>query len=279
MQERSLEWGQGSVLNECSAKHLGLIKEHQHGSLPVIITHDCDLRHQNEDTIELIIGDQLENLDPNYMNAKNPRRLHLEFLSDERKSIYLDMRFSNRDFISKEKLVQLKQNKSVLEIPHESKKVLKQWLAARYGRPAFPNSFEYCLRKTKRRKTVEYHLAKIFEPIEPYIVGLYFDLGEQMLKELKENPYELNIYVIYNGKTHSSEAHNAALKAAQEVELLFSDVYGTSENAKGIRLGSCKVISDTKIALSDVRTMEQWRLEYLSIGEKSSEVYFQTGEV
>ncbi len=279
MHECSLNWEQGSVLNEGSAKSLGLIKEKQFESLPVVITHDCDLRHHKEDTVELIIGEKVKNPDPVYTNAKNPRQLHLDFLSAEGKSIHLDMKYSNRNFISKEELLNLKQEKSVFEISYESKKVLKQWLAARYGRPAFPNSFENCLRETKGGKTVGRLLEKIFEPIEPHIVGLFFDLGEHMLIELKEIPYELNIFVVYDGKTNSIEARNAASEAVREIESLFSDVYGTLGTAKGISLESCKAISDTKFALSDIRMMEQWRLEYLSIGQNSSGVYLQTGEV
>ena len=278
MQERILKWRQGSVLNEISAKHLGLIDESQVNLLPVIITHDCDLQHTKEEIVELIIGEKIENLESNYTKAKNPRRLHLDFISDGKNYIYLNLEFSNKKNVSKEDLLNLRQKESIFEISPKSKQALKQWLAARYGRPAFPNLFEKYLRESSGNRTVESQLAKILEPFETYIVGIFFDLGKHKSIDLKENePYKLRIAVVYDSTTNGIDARTASEEVVQRIDSLFAEVYGKYENATKIELESCSAISDQQFTLSDIRNMDQWRLEYLSIGHESSGIFIQSG--
>ena len=81
MHGRDFNWRQGGVLNKESAKILDLINVSESDSLPVVITHDCDLLHPNEENVEVIIGKKVVKPKSMYAYAKHPRCLHLQFTS------------------------------------------------------------------------------------------------------------------------------------------------------------------------------------------------------
>lgn len=153
MHKCDFKWRQGWVLNEESAEKLNLINVSESDSLPVVITHDCDLLHQEEELIEVIVGKEIDKPNSAYKYAKNPRCLHLKFTSPaDEKPVYLELRFSNRKSVSKDDFSTLRQYQTVLEISEDDHRILKRWLAARYGRPVFPDSFESYLRLKKMVK-------------------------------------------------------------------------------------------------------------------------------
>lgn len=148
----------------------------------------------------------------------------------------------------------------------EAKRVLKQWLAARYGRPAFPDAFEERLRKAVRGRTVERCLARILAPDARYIVGLFFDLGEQRSQEIAEGePYALSLSIVYDAREGGHGARPAAERVASALRALFEEAYGTPDTATEIALDTCEALADTHMTLADLRRVDQWRLEHLSL--------------
>ena len=195
--------------------------------------------------------------------------------------VYLELRFSNRKLVSKDDFSKLRQKKSILEISEDNNRTLKHWLAARYGRPAFPNSFEDYLRLKLGSKTVEQHIAKILKPVEDYIVGVFFDLGEHRKIELRKgDPYHLIIAVVYDDDAGGgTTAREASEDAVRRIESLFVEAYGAAEDATNISLEACNAVSESQMPLSVLRRVDQWRLEYLSIENGSSGDFLQTGEI
>ena len=281
MHGRDFNWRQGGVLNKESAKKLDLINVSESDSLPVVITHDCDLLHPNEENVEVIIGKKVVKPKSMYAYAKHPRCLHLQFTSSVNQNpVYLELRFSNRKLVSKDDFSKLRQKKSILEISEDNNRTLKHWLAARYGRPAFPNSFEDYLRLKQGSKTVEQHIAKILKPVEDYIVGVFFDLGEHRKIELRKgDPYHLIIAVVYDDAGGGTTAREASEDAVRRIESLFVEAYGAAEDATNISLEACNAVSESHMPLSVLRRVDQWRLEYLSIENGSSGDFLQTGEI
>lgn len=183
---RDTEWRQGYLLTSEAARTLGLIEESDSSGHAVVISHDCDLPNDTEKIVEVIVGRRVEALDPMLANARNPRRLQLTFASGDGEERYIELRHAGRQPVHKAEFAKIGAGYSNFVLSADEKRVLKQWLAARYGRPAFPNAFETRLRKTVRKKSVEYRIAKILEPASSHLVALFFDLGEERKVELPE---------------------------------------------------------------------------------------------
>lgn len=96
----------------------------------------------------------------------------------------------------------------------------------------------------------------------------FFDLGEGRNEELApDNPYLLSISVVYDAIEGGSTARTAAENIADELETLFIESYGMPAISNEIALESCRAVADTAITLADLRKVDQWRLEYISLNE------------
>jgi hypothetical protein len=161
----------------------------------------------------------------------------------------------------------------------EAKRVLKQWLAARYGRPAFPNAFETRLRGRVGKRAVEQHIAKILESDAKHLVGLFFDLGEQRTVEVVEGePYALSVSVVYDATEGGGQARQAAENVAARLSQLFEEAYGKPDVATEIALDACESVADTHMTLADLRRVDQWRLEYISLRDGEQGDFLPVGE-
>ena len=269
MLTRDTDWRQGDLLTQEAAAKLTALK----GAIGekhrvVVITHDCDLPHDGETSVEVIVADVVETANPQFTRAKNPRRLHLNYKVDGGKDIVLDLRHAARRVVPKSEFETRAVRDCNASLAVDAKRALKQWLAARYGRPAFPNAFERRLRKSLGKKTtVERHIGKILDPEAKHLLGLFFDLGEQRSAEVPAGePYALSISVVYDAKEGGPHARESAERVARELRELFDRAYGKPDVATEIALDACEAVADTSITLADLRRVDQWRLEYISLG-------------
>lgn len=245
----------------------------------IIITHDCDLPDQGESFVEVIVAEQVIKPDPQLSYAKNPRRLHLTYEGADAAPLVLELRHGDRRSIPKSDFSERAVKDGGLSLPVESKRALKQWLAARYGRPAFPGKFEDRLRKPSGGRTVEHRIAKILEPHAKYLVGLFFDLGEQRGAEAAEGePYGLSVSVVYDAAEGAIGARKAAESVASQLRDLFERAYGKPEVATEIALDACEAVADTHMTLADLRRVDQWRLEYMSLRDDDQGGFLAIGE-
>lgn len=277
---RDTEWRQGSLLTVEDAHALGLVESLDSERRVVVISHDCDLPNDAEKLIEVIVGLQVPAPDPMLANARNPRRLHLRFTSDAGDYLHIELSHTNRQQVSKDEFAKLEPRDGHYTLSADEKRTLKQWLAARYGRPAFPNAFEKRLRKKRGKKTVEQRIAKILEPSSQHLVGLFFDLSEDRNDELADGEaYFLSISVVYDATEGGQTARETAEKVAGELRSLFEEAYGTAETATEIALEACNAVADTFITLADLRKVDQWRLEYISLREDPAGDFMAAGEM
>jgi hypothetical protein len=246
---------QGSVLTKEDAFELGLINSKDCNNRAIIISHDCDLAN-NAEYIEFIIGTLIHTPDPLRQHAHHPRQLHLTF--DLTEPFHIELDYYSKKIIEKNK-VTVKVAKTHV-ISEHGKQVLKQWLAAGYGRPAFPNEFEKRLRKVRKK------IEKTLNPESKYIYGLFFDLGKDRTVELdSEEAYFLSIYVIYDASQVGSAAREVGERVAAKLQEFFEKTYGMADSTREIALEKCIAIADTHITLADIRKIDQWRLEYTSL--------------
>ena len=283
MLARDTDWRQGDLLTCKAAAALGLVDATDDGRRIIVITHDCDLPHDSELCVELIVAELVvedPKPDPQLSYAKNPRRLHLAYEGTDAGPLILELRHGDRDSVPKGDFVEHAVKDDSLTLPVEAKRALKQWLAARYGRPAFPNAFEERLRKRSGQRTIEQRIAKILEPEAKYLVGLFFDLGEQRSAEAVEGePYVLSVSVVYDATEGGSEARESAERVAAQLRELFEKAYGKPDVATEIALDACEAVADTRLTLADLRRVDQWRLEYISLRDDDQGDFLPVGEV
>lgn len=277
------DWRQGDLLTCEAAATLGLVEANDEGRRAIIITHDCDLPHDGEPFVEVIIAELVVNdpkPDPQLSYAKNPRRLHLTYEGADGAPLILELRQGDRRSVPKGDFAERAMKDFSVALPVEAKRALKQWLAARYGRPAFPNEFEERLRKRAGKRTVEYLIAKILEPEAKYLVGLFFDLGEQRSAEAVEGePYALSVSVVYDATEGGREARLSAERVATHLRELFEETYGKPDVATEIALDACEAVADTRLTLADLRRVDQWRLEYISLQDDDQGDFLPVGEM
>ena len=163
MLTRDTDWRQGDLLTQETAAKLTALncavgEEHR----VVVITHDCDIPHDGETSVEVIVADVVNAPNPQFSYAKNPRKLHLGYEVADGKSIVVELRHAERRIVPKGEFEKNAARDDHASLPIDGKRALKQWLAARYGRPAFPNAFESRLRRVASKKnSVERQIGKI----------------------------------------------------------------------------------------------------------------------
>ncbi len=111
-------------------------------------------------------------------------------------------------------------------------------------------------------------------------MGVFFDLGENRAAELTGiAPYDLRIIVVYNASEKGPPARLAAEKIVDEIREIFHSAYGDPSMATEIALESCEAIGDLRFPLSDLRKVDQWRAEYISLRQDSPESFLAVGEL
>ena len=262
---------------------MGLADPADQGHRVVVITHDCDLPHEGELCVEVIVAELVvkdPKPDPQLAYAKNPRRLHLAYECTDAAPLILELRHRDRRSVPRGEFTERAVKDTSITLPIDAKRPLKQWLAARYGRPAFPNAFEQRLRKLSGKRTVEQMIAKILELDPKHLVGLFFDLGEQRRAEAREGePYALSVSVVYDVTEGGTEARLSAERVAGQLRELFETTYGKPDVAREIALDACEAVADTRLTLADLRRVDQWRLEYVSLQDESHGDFLSVGEL
>lgn len=282
MLKRDTDWRQGDLLTQQTAAKLtvlnGAVGE---AHRVVVITHDCDLPHEGETSVEVIVADVVLVPSPQLSYAKNPRKLHLSYEIAGGQSVVVELRHAERRIVTKGEFEKHAVRDNHVSLPVDGKRALKQWLAARYGRPAFPNAFEERLRKlVDKRHTVERQIGKILEPEAKHLVGLFFDLGVQRSAEVQAGePYALSVSVVYDATEGGMQARQSAESVAHQLRDLFERAYGNPDAATEIALDACEAVADTSITLADLRRVDQWRLEYISLSDGDCGDFLPVGEV
>lgn len=261
---RETNWRQGSLVKPEEVGRLASASSDE--CAVMLITHDCDIpARDKEPVLEFIICRKTQ-ADTNFINCRNVRNLHIPYYAGE-ESIHYLVNYQNRIFVERAIFDSLSGPDESLLLKEEDKRVLKQWLCTRYGRPAYPNSFENRLRKKKGKKTAEWHIAKIIQSCHESLCGMFISLGDAKDIELPEgDPYGLVINLVYQANG-GSQAREACENAAQEISALFDEIYGPIGEATEIALEACDAVADSRFSLADIMKTDQWRLEWISLDD------------
>jgi hypothetical protein len=157
-------WRQGSVLTSESVKALNVSS--QHDALVVVISHDCDLANTAETFSEAIICKKISNVDGNYSNGRNARKLHLSIVTKEGATLNLELEHSNRMQISQSSIGEVGQPSDSEAVVGEEKRILKHWLASRYDL-LFPRRLKIVCETLELVKRTYTHLLAAFPQKTP----------------------------------------------------------------------------------------------------------------
>lgn len=268
-------WRQGRLLTTETARRIGLAASSTAEDIAtVVISHDCDIAHDaaSEPHVEVIVGRFIDSPDGNFTHAKNPRCLHIKCDGDEPR--WIELRATNRHHVPK--LTSKSGGHALVDhtpaelqrIEGRSLKILQVWLAARYRRSAFPDEFDRRLRDVTG---VGERLAKIFTDLGSETVAVFFDIdeGEEVHREGPDDPYELQITLLYDTSNDPHKAKELATKAAIAITKVFEARCFKNEDGvkkwNWVELKGVDVIADVALSYANSQLLTKWNADYISL--------------
>lgn len=260
LSSRNTLWRQGCILPQEAVREFGLDNHDDSVEVcAVVITHDCDLASSPavEPDVEVIPGRVVSELNGNYTWAKSPRTLHFQ-ANHSGELVVIELLSTKKSLVSKDTLLAFKPDSSY-SLDGRQLNVLRSWLASRYQRAAFPDSFVDRMKATK----AEVKLGKKIEKYGAAISFVYFDLDHGAMIERDEgDPYELSVVLVFNPRNDPASAADEADTAALEIEQMLETCF---KGSSFIRLNACFAISEDDLPLSQARVLTQWRLEHMTL--------------
>jgi hypothetical protein len=252
-------WQQGAFLlvdeNTSILIETPSMKDYLPEGLYIVLTQDCDLLNsdlQKEPVAELILTSKIVRAKPQYLSGQNPRILHLELNSMEA-SCSLEFFPQKRFFIARNHL----ENEVATEfLDPKHLKILIRWVANRYKRSGFPDSFNQRLRG--KIDTVK----KILDEYGHNTLGLFIRLSTE--KELSEDePYGIYVVMLVEKSTY---AQTDKLEKIQEG---FDKISALLSQIQGINLlDDSDVQSMDEISAHQYGLLKQWDFDYLSFSNE-----------
>jgi hypothetical protein len=264
--DRRTLWRQGHVLTAETVAALRLVPEAHPASLVVVVvSHDCDLaQDHSEPIVEVIVGHRVATANGNFTHGKNPRRLHVPAV-DADAAIFIELMATARRSIPKQDLAGHLPSATVSVDPAAGRNILQYWLAARYRRSAFPDTFDTYLMETG----VARRLTRILEPLGSQIVAVFFDVDEGVEREHDnaDDPFTLSIVLLYSTDTDPAAAEIATSTAAEAITAEFRErcFEKMTNRWRAIELLTCTPISDEALTYAMSLKLKRWNVDYISL--------------
>ncbi|MGB3622716.1 MAG: hypothetical protein WBA20_15330 [Ketobacter sp.] len=240
---RATPWRQGKFLTKNSATALGLSAD-GFDSLVVVASHDCDLSQlpESEPYVEVVVGREVtgEELNGNFTNGKNARKLHLPIEGGD--TPYIELEVLSKQSVLKTELAE--HAPSDVHLNKSAKVIFQRWLASRYRRSAFPDQFEQRLTRHK----LDRKIVDAGKKLGSDIAAIYFDLTNE--EASPDETYLLGIVIMYQTEDDTARAKAAATSMKSKIETAFqAKLYSNTDHKwKDIELEYVDVISDEEFS-------------------------------
>jgi hypothetical protein len=243
-------WQQGSVMNGADAARLGLtpLLATDEETYFIVISQSCDVVQGDlavEPYVEVMRATPAAEVDGGLAHGRHPRDVQFELASRT-----FEASCHERARLPREGLATCIPSVTH-QLPMRTVRMLADWIAKRYTRPAFPD--ELNRRIDVRRDKVRDVLKKHGGPVDQILLHSTPD-GEASPSEV----YQLAIKLVMTDDDYS----NVALKTkAQGAVLPLEKCLG---ECNGIKVVACDLVSESQITLDDLRYASPWDFDYLT---------------
>ena len=219
----------------------------------VVVAQDCDLVHQDfaaEPAVELLLCQPAPEDQPAWRFGRDPRRLQFEAIRDEAPPLILNASAGDRAFVERTTLAGLAPEPTITA-SSATVRLIAAWLSNRYIRPAFPDSFNNCLKPAERK------IAAVLKRHTRFIQRIFLRVAPD--DELPDDqPYSIDLWLVM---THDDwldgDKKAGAANALTRLESLFGAL-------PGIELAGSELRPESEITLDDVREMKAWSFDYIT---------------
>jgi len=222
-----------------------------HDALFLVLTQDCDLVQadfEKEPFAEVIRAVPVESADGNLLYGKNPRRLHFQI-----GEITYAASCHERSRISRKHLAHCLPSAAHALHPHTID-LLREWVAKRYTRPAFPDAFNERVRQGKNGRAIR----KLLEGAGHCFQDLYLSCDPSDCELGTGEPYRIMVWPTMGSEDHEDDdLRKAATKACVDLEALL-------QKCAGISVEACSLRHEGQITLDDLRYFATWDFDDLS---------------
>ncbi len=249
-------WRQGSVLPAALVDVLS-----RDGLLPwarspddvvIVLSHDCDVTNASlaaEPTVEFLRLTVVSTRNGNLHWGKNPRRY--QFTDPHRSPpILYETSVHDRAVVPRERLIGHAPDSDGALAP-ESLRRLCRWVAARYVRAAFPDSFN------DRVAPAVDELRPFLKSAGDLLTGIYLLVVDDELPEGEDYRVVLIATML---DEHFSDSPRRT--SAQELLGRVEAIMGT---CSGVDLGFTELRSEAGLSLHELRTLKRWDFDDLSL--------------
>lgn len=253
---RRNNWRQGAVVS-ASAVPLQLSplldKDKSHWA---VLSHDCDILHhdlENETHAEVIALAVNQLRDGNLLYGKNPRRLQIQSHGADH---CLEFHANSRRFIPRRCLADCHPD-DALALSREQVQELASWIARRYVRTAFPDTFN------NRIRPITSDLTKLLKSSGKWISGIYAAMEMEELPE--DKPYDLIMTITMRDEDFIVLDRKEAIQhVCNVIEAL------VNKNLRDIEIKRVLMLPESRLSLADWRKLHRLEFDYLSAGGDSS---------
>lgn len=176
-------WRQGSVIRKLDLSTIAELAKIDNidETVVILISQSCDIASNNnkeEPYIEVLVCKTIDRPNGNFTFNKNPRKIHVELLhrtsnSDVNSSLFVESLAFRKVLVPKESFIDKVPDDDLI-IGEEQLNHLKNWLSARYTRPALPTEFNNRVdaidkkdKRKKKAKNLNRHLSGLYVEILP----------------------------------------------------------------------------------------------------------------
>lgn len=254
---RKKGWRQGSIITAeqnkvNSPEQVGLfLNDCTHW---LLLSHDCDIVHhdfENEPHVEIMAARFVDSSDGNLLHGKNPRCLQVKMGEQ-----WIEFHVGSRRLIERRHLAYLVPD-SGITLQRDAVQSLAGWVARRYVRTAFPDSFN------KRLQGRDQQIKKLMSNEGGNICTIYLLLSDEI-----ELPDE-EVYRIDVVAAMRDEDYNHPQKRVP-VETTLGKLCGLLNSCAGIKTEKSEVRAERDISLTDIRFLRRLEFDYLSRNESDA---------
>ena len=270
---KSQGWQQGSLIRSINAEHIKSISI-DHFSHPVttdswlvVLTQDCDLVREttSEPYVELLAFKAVPKKPDSPARGQSSRLLHLA-IDINNTTQWLEGSIHDRFRIDKASLISLNIDRTITFEENELR-LLRQWIARRYTRAAFPDHFETHLASTKGP------IKSLFKSEGAKLISTVYIAIDNEEAEQNED-YVLHVILTALAEDLADASKRESIDSFEErfitafsnrPHIRFSLIYPDDDESYDVQ-----VIAEEDVTLSTLRHYKRFDVDYRSSDDDAS---------